>query len=64
MTAEAVEWPDGALGCPEMGMMYIQQITPGYQVVLSLDGTEYDYRVAGEAESIRLCEGLRPAGAG
>ena len=31
--AEAVEWPDGSLGCPELGVMYIQVITPGYQVV-------------------------------
>jgi hypothetical protein len=62
--AEAVDWPDGSLGCPELGMMYIQVITPGYQVVLALDGTSYDYRVAGEGDVIRLCEGLKPAGGG
>ena len=37
---------------------------PGYQVVLALDGTSYDYRVAGEGDVIRLCEGLKPAGGG
>jgi hypothetical protein len=63
-TGEAVEWNDGSLGCPEIGVMYIQQITPGYHVVLSLDGKEYDYRVAGEGKTIRLCEGLKPAGSG
>jgi hypothetical protein len=62
--AEAVEWPDGALGCPELGVMYVQVVTPGYQVVLTLDGTDYDYRVAGEGDVIRLCDGLKPAGAG
>jgi len=60
--AEAVTWPDGSLGCPEKGVMYIQMVTPGYQVVLSFEGKTYDYRVAGEAASVRLCEGLRPAG--
>ncbi len=62
VTAEAVDWPDGSLGCPKMGVMYIQQVMPGYHVVLSLDGTTYDYRVAGEGTTIRLCEGLKPAG--
>lgn len=60
--AEAVEWSDGALGCPEPGMLYPQVITPGYQVVVELDGTRYDLRVAREGAVIRLCEGLAPAG--
>jgi hypothetical protein len=64
VTAEAVAWPDGSLGCPQPGVMYIQVVTPGYHVVLSLEGTTYDYRVAGEGSVIRLCEGLKPAGAG
>jgi hypothetical protein len=63
VTAEAVEWPNGALGCPEPGMMYTQVIVPGYHVVLSLDGREYDYRVAGEGDVIRLCENPGPLGA-
>jgi hypothetical protein len=61
--SEAVEWPDGALGCPEPGVMYTQALTPGYQVVLSLGGEEYDYRVADEGQVIRLCESKIP-GAG
>jgi hypothetical protein len=59
--AEAVEWPDGSLGCPQRGVMYVQVVTPGYQVVLRQNGRDYDYRVAGEGQSIRLCEGLQPA---
>ncbi len=62
--AEAVTWPDGSLGCPQPGMMYTQMVQPGYQVVLELDGTTYDYRVAGEGAVIRLCEGLKPAASG
>ena len=59
--AEAVTWPDGSLGCPQPGMMYTQMVTPGYQVILELDGKTYDYRIAGEGNVIRLCEGLKPA---
>jgi hypothetical protein len=60
--AVAVEWSDGSLGCPEAGMLYPQVITPGYQVVVELDGQRYDARVAKDGAVIRLCEGLGPAG--
>ena len=59
--AEAVEWSDGSLGCPEPGMLYTQAITPGYHVVISVDGVEYDYR-ATEAGQVRLCEDPGPIG--
>ena len=59
VTAEAVEWSDGSLGCPERGMMYTQAITPGYHVVISVDGTEYDYR-ATDAGQVRLCQAPGP----
>lgn len=56
MTAEAVTWPDGSLGCPEPGMMYTQALVDGYQVVLRAGDESLDYRV-GNAGSFRLCEG-------
>ena len=52
--AEAVQWPDGSLGCRVPGELYPQVITPGYWIVLSADGKEYDYR-ATETGTIRLC---------
>lgn len=60
--AEAVEWPDGSLGCPEPGGIYTQAIVPGYRVVLVLDGQEYDYRVAARNVVIRRCEDVGPIG--
>lgn len=60
--AEDVQWNDGALGCPEPGVMYTQAIEPGYRVVFVLDGVEYDYRVATRSSTIRLCEGVGPIG--
>ena len=41
--AEAVEWPDASLGCPQSGMMYAQVITPGFRVVLEAKGQTYEY---------------------
>ena len=61
VTAEAVEWPDGSLGCPERDMMYTQVITPGYHVVISAGGVEYDYR-ATDAGQVRLCKAPGPLG--
>jgi hypothetical protein len=60
LTAEGVAWPDGSLGCPELGGVYTQAIVDGYQVILYADGTQLDYRV-GEGGGFRLCEaGDRP----
>lgn len=54
--AQAYEWPDGSLGCPEPGQVYPQVITPGYHVELEVaDGTKYDYRLT-ERGSFKLCE--------
>jgi hypothetical protein len=40
---ESVEWPDTSLGCPKEGEFYAQVITPGYLVILSIDGKELEY---------------------
>jgi hypothetical protein len=45
---EAVEWPDASLGCPQPGMMYAQVITPGYRIVLEVDGEPYAYHGAAD----------------
>jgi hypothetical protein len=55
MVAEAVTWPDGSMGCPEPGVMYTQQLVPGYRLVLEVDGASYDYR-ASEGGEIRYCD--------
>ena len=53
--AEAVTWNDGSLGCPEPGRFYTQALVDGLQVVVSVAGTEYDYRF-GRSDTPRLCE--------
>ena len=55
LIAEAQTWSDGSLGCPKDGEMYTQALVDGYQVVVEVAGTEYDYRV-GSGTDVRLCE--------
>jgi hypothetical protein len=52
--AEAVNWPDGSLGCPQPGMMYTQAIVPGYRVELEASGKRYTYH-ASEKGYFKLC---------
>lgn len=36
-------WSDASLGCPEPGRFYAQVLTPGYRIVLRVDGGVYVY---------------------
>jgi hypothetical protein len=51
---EPVEWSDASLGCPQEGMMYAQVITPGYLIVLSVQGQTYEYH-ADQRANVVLC---------
>lgn len=53
--AEAVQWRDSSLGCPEPGMTYLQVIVDGYWVVLAAGGEELDYRMD-DRGNYRLCD--------
>lgn len=54
VSAEAVTWPDGGLGCPLPGMVYPQVVVDGYQVIVEAGGRTYDYR-GSSAGKFRLC---------
>ena len=49
-----VQWPDGALGCPEEGKMYTQAVVDGTQVLLGADERIFDYH-AGSDGAPFLC---------
>jgi len=51
--AETVTWPDASAGCPQPGQAYAQVLTPGYEIVLKVNGTQYIYR--GTTEQVFLC---------
>lgn len=54
VSAEAVTFPDGGLGCPEPGMTYTQALVDGYKIVATAGGITYDYRGTG-AGTFRRC---------
>lgn len=57
---QSVTWNDGSLGCPEQGQEYLQVLVPGYWIVITINGREYDYRCDAKGQ-FRLCE--NPVGA-
>jgi hypothetical protein len=52
---KAVEWKDSSLGCSAPGMMYLQVITPGYEITLSAQGQSYSYHTD-QDDSFVLCQ--------
>jgi hypothetical protein len=49
-----VQWPDGALGCPEEGKMYTQAVVDGTRVLLGAGDRIYDYHAGAGGEPF-LC---------
>lgn len=41
--ARAVTWANGAMGCPQEGMMYTQALVEGYYILLRTEGREVAY---------------------
>ena len=54
LSAEAVTWSDGSLGCPQPGMMYTQALVPGYRVRIQAGGQVLDYH-AGRSGKPEAC---------
>jgi hypothetical protein len=60
---ERVTWPDGALGCPQPGMMYTQALVNGYRVMLGVDGrTRVFFYHSGPDGQPFLCPSDEPDG--
>ncbi len=57
--ASREDWPDASLGCPKMGVMYIQVVTPGFQIILEAGGKLYIYHTD-DRQRIVFCPDLRP----
>lgn len=54
VAAQPMTWNDGSWGCPEEGQAYTQAIVEGFQVVVEVNGEEFDYRSDGR--SVRYCD--------
>jgi hypothetical protein len=57
VSMEAMVWNDSSLGCPSPGGMYLQVLTPGYKITLSVDGKEYVYHTD-EGNKYLLCNNI------
>lgn len=55
----AVEWSDSSLDCPEPEMSYLQVITPGYRMILQVNGNSYEYHSNRDSYFV-YCEGRVP----
>lgn len=54
VSAEAVTFSDGSLGCASPGQSYTQAQVDGMRVVVTADGKSYDYRF-GTGDEPTLC---------
>ncbi len=54
VSAEAVVFNDGSLGCPSPGQSYTQAQVDGMRVIVTVDGQTYDYRF-GTGTQLTLC---------
>ncbi len=50
VTARAVTWGDGSLGCPEPGMMYTQALVPGFYIRLRHDSDDAYYHAGRDGQ--------------
>lgn len=62
VSAEAVTWNDGSLGCPKRGVVYIQMLIDGFRVIVGAGDQQLDYRTGRKGE-FKRCEGFQPGGA-
>jgi hypothetical protein len=60
-TAEARDWSDGAMGCPEPDTSYIQVIIPGYLLIVRDEaGERYAIHTSDTADPLILCQDGMP----
>ena len=55
ISAQAVNWPNGALGCPKPGVMYTQAIVPGYRIELEASGRRFIYNASAKG-TFKRCD--------
>ncbi|MEJ2266405.1 MAG: hypothetical protein P8X95_23410 [Anaerolineales bacterium] len=53
ISTEQVDWPDACLGLPNTGETCAQVVTPGFQVVLQVNGQKYEFRTDKQGNIVR-----------
>ncbi len=59
VSAEAVTWSDGSLGCPEEGKGYTQALVDGYRVIVEVGDDRLHFHAARDGE-FRFCADPQP----
>lgn len=54
VTVEEVQWPDSCLGVNKTDEMCLQVITPGYRIILRVNGQQVEVHTNADASAIRL----------
>lgn len=57
VTIEPVQWRDGSLGCPQPGRNYPAVITPGFRIILEVDGDQVEYHTNLDGTVLVQCSG-------
>jgi hypothetical protein len=60
VTAEAVTWSDGSIGCPEEGMGYTQALVPGFRAVIEVAGEEMHYHAGSDGQFVACDDPQEP----
>src|SRR5260221_11094206 len=55
-------YPDTSLGCPQPGQSYAQVQTDGYQVTITYNNVNYDYRAKQDGTGLFLCAAVQGPG--
>lgn len=63
LLAEAVDWSDACLGISVEGQVCVQVVTPGYRILLEVDGRQYEYHTDADGRVVLLAS-APPAGVG
>ena len=63
VSTESVTWPNGGLGCPEVGMAYAEVMVEGSRITLEADGQTYTYHTSSGGEFV-LCVDDQPVSRG
>ncbi|MFH1706225.1 MAG: hypothetical protein ABH867_04955, partial [Patescibacteria group bacterium] len=50
-----LSWSDGSLGCPKPGMVYTQQIVPGYRAEVLVNGERIEVHIDALKKSGLIC---------
>ncbi|MGE5073731.1 MAG: hypothetical protein ACM3MF_09905 [Anaerolineae bacterium] len=62
VSSEAVTWPNGCLGIQRLGVMCTQNQVPGFKLVLSANGKQYEYHTNLDGTVIAPAEAMQAPG--